>query len=318
MKRNITTLFALFLLGTLLAACGGFGLEGEKVKREPLDVSQWPTPPAPQVAASPTPFPKSSMPPAAVATVAPVDEANAGPNTDAGSKLSAENLAQLVQLAQSNGIDLSKLNLGSLDLSKLNLDNLDLSNLDLGGVDLSNIDLNNLDAAQLAALAAAASSGDAGSITQILGGTTTDLLNQASILTSLSPVATLTTSAPTTTIRQGPGGGYGAIESVEQGELGAVLGQNPGGDWLYIITINNVTGWIPATDARIVGTLDEAPVLPADPVAAFAQQLSSSNSDSGTTNTAATATGSGKPAAGTINLTALEPVTTARVSTELL
>ena len=51
----------------------------------------------------------------------------------------------------------------------------------------------------------------------IIGGTTTDLVQQASALSGgLSPVAVMKTSAAETAIRQGPGSNYGINTSVEQ------------------------------------------------------------------------------------------------------
>jgi uncharacterized protein YgiM (DUF1202 family) len=144
----------------------------------------------------------------------------------------------------------------------------------------------------------------------IIGGTTTDLVQQASALSGgLSPVAVMKTSAAETAIRQGPGTNYGTNTTVEQGELGAVLGQDSTGDWLYVLTITNVQGWIPKSDARILGSLDEAPVLPPNPLAAFQSQ---------TAGTGSLAEAVASVDASTLSLPDLTPVATGRVSSDLV
>jgi uncharacterized protein YgiM (DUF1202 family) len=149
----------------------------------------------------------------------------------------------------------------------------------------------------------------------IIGGTTSDLVAQASALSGgLEPVAVMKTNTDETTIRRGPGNNYGPVETVARGELGAVLGQDASGDWLYVLTITNLQGWVPAAEARVLGSLAEAPVLPPDPVAAAlaqaeaaAQAVSETPADSGAT-----------APAGMINPADLEPVATGRISTDLV
>lgn len=83
-----------------------------------------------------------------------------------------------------------------------------------------------------------------------------------------APVATGFVTADNATVYRRPG--QAAVSAIEKGELIAVLGQNAGGDWLYILTPSQVQGWLPKTSLRLVGTLEQAPVLPSDPLAAVA------------------------------------------------
>jgi TolB protein len=286
MKKYLWLTLILFILTVLTTGCG---FESEAAPREHLDVSQWPTavPPTPSV--EPTPFPKANQQTAAASA-----ETTTAPalSPDLPAELAGIDLSQ-IDLSQLEGIDLSQLQ--GLDLSQI-----DLSQLDLSGVDTSNLDLTDVAAmSDLAGMLA-----PDGQI-PVVSGATTDLLNQAGALSGLSPVAVMKTSAPETTIRRGPGVDFGAVKTVEEGELGAILGTNAGGDWLYIITITNVTGWMPTSEAKIVGSLDEAPVLPNDPVAAYTQRI--------VQQTVAPNSGSAATVA-PLNLSKLDPVATGLVS----
>jgi uncharacterized protein YgiM (DUF1202 family) len=147
----------------------------------------------------------------------------------------------------------------------------------------------------------------------IIGGTTTDLMAQASALGGgLSPVAVMKTSADETTIRRGPANSYGAVETVTKGELGAVMGQDESGDWLYVLTITNLRGWLPASDARVLGSMAEAPVLPPDPVAAMAAAAAAAAS-AGSADS-----GSAPTTEAMINPADLTPVATGRVSSSMV
>jgi len=89
----------------------------------------------------------------------------------------------------------------------------------------------------------------------------------SSVLQELSPAAAFIATADSITLRQGPGTNYGSLGTLSKGELGGVLGKNKAGDWLFIITINGVMGWLPTDTVRIMGSLDEARVLSANPLA---------------------------------------------------
>ncbi len=152
----------------------------------------------------------------------------------------------------------------------------------------------------------------------IIAGDTTQLMQAANALgISLNPVATYKVSADESVIRQGPGSNYGQNAVVEKGELGAIMGQDPSGEWMYTLTITGLRGWIPTADLRIVGSIDDAPVLPPDPIAAVQEQLLAQlAAGKGDALTAASAEDSAVAAAVTapINLGDLTPTATGRVS----
>ena len=101
------------------------------------------------------------------------------------------------------------------------------------------------------------------------------ITEQFGILDSLPPVAAAFITRDNTAIRQGPGESYGTVGTVDAPELAGVLGQNPGGDWLYIITISAQQGWVPTEAMRVTGGLAGAPVLPPNPIeAAIARAVS--------------------------------------------
>jgi uncharacterized protein YgiM (DUF1202 family) len=83
-----------------------------------------------------------------------------------------------------------------------------------------------------------------------------------------APVAAVFVTVDNATIYRRPG--QAAVGTIEKGELAGVLGQNVGGDWLYVLTPAQVQGWLPKTSLHITGTLEKAPVLPPDPLAAIA------------------------------------------------
>lgn len=98
-------------------------------------------------------------------------------------------------------------------------------------------------------------------------GSVEDLKEQVTATSGgFEPVAAFLVTAAEVTVRQGPAASYPALGVVTQGELGAVLGQNAAGDWLYVLTISVLQGWVPADTIRVMGTLDQAPVLPDNPL----------------------------------------------------
>jgi uncharacterized protein YgiM (DUF1202 family) len=129
----------------------------------------------------------------------------------------------------------------------------------------------------------------------------------ADFLGGLEPVAVAFVTADSVTIRQGPAASYPSAGVVEQGELAGVLGTNAAGDWLYIVTISVVQGWVPADTMRVTGSLAGAPVLPANPLAASVPETSGSSPPA-------------PSAAGSLPLVLsdLDPVTTAQVDNDTL
>jgi uncharacterized protein YraI len=98
------------------------------------------------------------------------------------------------------------------------------------------------------------------------------ILEQVGSLGGLSPVAVAFTTVDTG-VYQRPSAASELSESVKSAEMLAILGQNPNGNWLYVITITAARGWIAADALRITGSLAEAPVLPDDPIAAALAQV---------------------------------------------
>lgn len=135
---------------------------------------------------------------------------------------------------------------------------------------------------------------------------------QAGPLAGLAPVAVGFILNDNTPIRSGPGGSYSAAGTGVSAEMAAVLGQNPGGDWLYIITITAQQGWVPSDSMRVTGSLAEAPVLPPNPIeAALAQAISAAG---GTSDTAPSTV----PAQPEVAIAELKAVATAKVTSAAL
>lgn len=121
----------------------------------------------------------------------------------------------------------------------------------------------------------------------------------------LSPVAAGLVRADSVPIRQGPDESYGVAGTANRNDLLAVFGTDPSGDWLYVLTVSLLRGWLPAEAVRVTGSLEDAPVLPANPV----PQQSTASAPGAASNS----TGS-SPAGASVAPAALEPVVTARVN----
>jgi uncharacterized protein YgiM (DUF1202 family) len=80
-----------------------------------------------------------------------------------------------------------------------------------------------------------------------------------------APVAAAFVTGDNTVVYRQPG--TSAVGTIEKGELVGVLGQNADGEWLYVLTPSQVQGWLPKMALRVTGTLEQAPVLPPDPLA---------------------------------------------------
>ncbi|MBN1221063.1 MAG: SH3 domain-containing protein [Anaerolineae bacterium] len=140
------------------------------------------------------------------------------------------------------------------------------------------------------------------------------LLTQiSSVITSdLSPVA-IALTMDNVAVRQGPGASYGVAGMLERSNVVGILGTNPAGGWVYVINTSLLYGWVPVDSLRITGSIEGAPVLPADPVAALLSQLAAGSS-AGSTTASTTAASTIQPLA----VTDLTPVVTARVNNDLL
>jgi uncharacterized protein YgiM (DUF1202 family) len=140
-----------------------------------------------------------------------------------------------------------------------------------------------------------------------------DLTKQITALSGgLEPVAAALVTGDKVALRQGPGTSYASIGVAQRGELAAVLGKNPAGDWLYVLTISQLQGWLPADTLRVTGALEKAPVLPPNPMAA-GKQPSAVSSQPSAVGGQPSAVG-GQPLA----VADFAPVTTARVNNESL
>jgi len=86
------------------------------------------------------------------------------------------------------------------------------------------------------------------------------------LVSKLSPVASGVVIADGVVARQGPGDNYARAAEIGKGELLGIFGVNTGRDWVYIVTISGALGWVPVDRLRVIGSLDGAPVLPANPI----------------------------------------------------
>ncbi|MBN1991266.1 MAG: SH3 domain-containing protein [Anaerolineae bacterium] len=137
----------------------------------------------------------------------------------------------------------------------------------------------------------------------------------SSLLTKdFAPVAVALTNVDGATIRQGPGTSYPAVSTLERSSLVGVLGQNPAGDWLYVIDVALNYGWLPTEVLRITGSVEGAPVLPPDPVAALIARAISASSGSAETAPAGNSATNLRP----LLVADLPPATTARVNNDVL
>ncbi|MGQ9787658.1 MAG: SH3 domain-containing protein, partial [Anaerolineae bacterium] len=86
------------------------------------------------------------------------------------------------------------------------------------------------------------------------------------LVSKLSPIASGVVIADGMAARQGPGNQYARAAEIGKGELLGIFGVNANRDWAYIVTISGTLGWVPVDGLRIIGSLEGAPVLPANPI----------------------------------------------------
>jgi uncharacterized protein YgiM (DUF1202 family) len=141
-------------------------------------------------------------------------------------------------------------------------------------------------------------------------GVTAALVNQA--LSQFSVVATGLTIAPEMAIRQGPGANYGTVTAIKPGSVFGILGKNAAGDWLYVVDASLSPGWLPTAGLRVVGSLEKAPILPPNPLAALIQSAAAASSS----ESAEAAVEPAPPASPPVLTTNLTPVTTAKVNND--
>ena len=122
----------------------------------------------------------------------------------------------------------------------------------------------------------------------------------------LSPVAAGLVRADSVPVRQGPGESYGVAGTATRSDLLAVFGTDSSGDWLYVLTVSLLRGWLPADAVRVTGSLEDAPVLPANPLP---QQSTAPAPAAGSSSNSTPSS----PAGASLAPADLEPVVTARV-----
>jgi uncharacterized protein YgiM (DUF1202 family) len=148
-------------------------------------------------------------------------------------------------------------------------------------------------------------------------GSAEDLSKQVTALSGgLSPVAAAMVVGDKVDVRQGPGTSYPSLGVAEPATLAAVLGKNPGGDWLYVLTISQLQGWLPTSSLRVTGAMEKAPVLPPNPLAGLAPRAtpaSPAGAAAGSASGASPSQGS-QPLA----LDSLTPATTARINNDTI
>jgi uncharacterized protein YraI len=143
-------------------------------------------------------------------------------------------------------------------------------------------------------------------------GSVEDLTKQVTALSGgLSPVAAAMVVGDKVDVRQGPGTSYPSLGVAEPATLAAVLGKNQGGDWLYVLTISQLQGWLPTSSLRVTGAIEKAPVLPPNPLAALAPKATPA-SPGAATGGGASPTQWSQPLA----LDSLTPATTAQVNND--
>lgn len=72
---------------------------------------------------------------------------------------------------------------------------------------------------------------------------------------------------PTLNVREGPGVDYPIIGAASAGDVFGIVGINPSGDWLKVVTADGSLGWISGRPAytRVLGSLDDVPVVQPPP-----------------------------------------------------
>ena len=339
MKRQIllvvTVLISAFTVTLALTGCSlapGAEAEEHAESAQPLDLTVWPTPQPTPVRASPTPFPKITLAPTVAPTSIPTD--TSGTEATRSTALGGDDLTftgdigelieQVTELsggypptaaatvsaseaAVRQGPDETFASTGTAEQGELaavlgtNADGNWWYVLTLSGVQ----GWLPVEALQITASLAEA---------PILPDDPTaeepaPISDTTSILTELEPVAVaLVTANDGATVRQGPSTSYPSSGTVGQSELAGVFGINAAGNWLYVYTISGANGWLPADAVRVTGSLAGAPVLPADPLAASVSAPEPSSSPVASAST--TSTVGLQP----LDLSELDPVSTARVN----
>jgi TolB protein len=334
MKKQTRVLAIALALTIVMTGCNllpGTG-EGQSESAQPLDAAAWPTPQPTAVQASPTPFPKITL------ALTPTPTARPPSGAISPTPIAAEELtftgdvgALVQQVTQLSG-GFPPTAAAMIKANEATLRQGPGDSYDPVGI---------APAGELAAVLGKDASGDwmyvltrsvlqgwlpsdALQITFSLGeaptlpadpmaGKPAQMEAYASVsndfLGGLEPIAVALVTTQAVTVRQGPATTYASAGMVEQGELAGILGTNASRDWLYVVTISVVQGWLPADSVRVMGSLAEAPMLPANPLAAGIPSLASSP-PSATSSSPTNTTITRQP----LELANLDPVTTARVN----
>jgi uncharacterized protein YgiM (DUF1202 family) len=339
MRKQIWTMAIPLALTIALTGCNvmsGAPAEEPSAAVKPLDAAAWPTPQPTLAEASPTPFPKITLAPTATPPPHPTatseaSAANATPSGVEGLSFTG-NVGELVQ-------QVTKLSGGFPPVAAAAVKTSDVT-IRQGPAD-SYAAMGVAKQGELAAVLGKNAAGDwlyvltrSGlqgwlpsdtlQITFSLGEapilppdplaqkpaqSVSSASGTADLLGGLEPTAVALVTADGVTVRQGPASSYPSAGGIERGELAAVLGKSASGNWLYIVTISATQGWLPADTVRVIGSLAEAPVLPANPMAATQMAPASSPPSFSSQGGSAAGTASSQP----LSIAALTPVAMAQV-----
>ncbi len=343
MRKQLWIMAIPLVLIIALTGCNvmsGAPAEEPSTAVKPLDAAAWPTPQPTLAEASPTPFPKITLAPTATPTPRPTatseaSAANATPSAGIEGLSFTGNIGELVQQVTklSGGfppVAAAAVKSGDVTVRQGPADSYASVGVAKQG-ELAAVLGKNAPGDWLYVLTRSALQGwlpsDTLQITFSLGDAPIlppDPLAQkpaqsdssasvaADLLGGLEPAAVALVTADGVTVRQGPAASYPSAGAIERGELAAVLGKNTPGDWLYIVTISATQGWLPADTVRLIGSLADAPVLPANPTAAT--QIASASSPPSVSSPGGSVAGtvSSQP----LSITDLTPVAMAQVDND--
>ena len=335
--------FSILLVLTIFTSgCAAILGEEEHEPRERLNIADWPTPIPETVPATPTPFPKTTLSPTSTPIAQAAVEETAPQSAVTSLDLTGNPLELVQKISEFTG-GLAPFGAASVTVDDLSIrQGPDESFEELGTLNQGELAAAlgkneagdwlyvitaslvqgwiPVDAVRLTGSLASASvlpDDQLDSATTQTAATAPPAVNIAgdaaqarlSFLRELAPVAAAFAISDGVTIHQRPSASSGVVGTLEQGELAGILGKDPSNDWVFVITLSLIQGWMPVDSLRAVGALEEAPVLPPDPVAAALARAGLS---------APTSAGSAASSVQTIDIDTLTPIATARVNNAAL
>jgi|GEM_PF-367077 len=342
MKHSLV-LSILLILTIFITGCATFLGQEQNKSRERLNVADWPTPVPETAVATPTPFPKTTLAPTGTPVAQAAVEAEATPESLVTSLDFTGNPLELVKQIRAITGGLTPFGAASITVDGLSIRQgpgetfEDVGTLNKGelAAALGKNEAGDwlyvmtaslvqgwipVDAVRLTGSLTSASvlpDNQLDSATTQTAATSPSAINisgdvgqaDLSFLSQLEPVAAAFVNADGATVHQRPSASSGVVGTLDQGELAGVFGKDPSNEWVFIVTLSLVQGWIPVDSLRTVGALAEAPVLPPDPVGAALARAGVSSPAS---------TGSAPVSVPTIDIDSLAPVATARVNNAAL